>query len=282
MTKTDSGVRQGSTPEVSDGAELVFRRRVVVTGKSRVVAWLHRLLPFISVGLFLLLLEAVGRLELSRVIPPFSVVVATIVELFQGGQLESFTVSLQALGIGFGLALGLGLVVGVLTTVSKTFDYILEPYINGFMSMPTSALIPVLMLIFGLGQTTRVVVVFLYGFFVIAVNTQAGLRQVDPIHAEMAKAFGARGWKYLRMVTIPTALPLMLTGIRLGISRSLKGMVNSETIISVTGIGALIIRFGRSFDVAGLYAVILLVISLAVVLTSIVQMLETKFARRGN
>jgi NitT/TauT family transport system permease protein len=169
----------------------------------------------------------------------------------------------------------------VLTTLSRTLDYVLEPYINGFMSMPTSALIPVLMLIFGLGQTTRVVVVFLYGFFVIAVNTQAGLRQVDPVHAEMAKAFGARGFTYLRTVTIPTALPLMLTGIRLGISRSLKGMVNSETIISVTGIGALIIRFGRSFDVAGLYAVILIVIVLAVLLTSIIQIFENRFVRRG-
>lgn len=259
-----------------------FRKTVPMTTRKRISLWVYRLLPVISVATFLLILEIVGRLELTRVIPPFSVVITTVVELWQDGHLESFGMSLQALAIGFGLSLVLGLIVGVVTTVSKTIDYILEPYINGFMSIPTSALIPVLMLVFGLGLATRIVVVFLYGFFVIAVNTQAGLRQVDPAHAEMAKAFGAKGWTYQRMVTIPTALPLMFTGIRLGISRSLKGMVNSETIISVTGIGALIIRFGRTFNVPGLYAVIFLIIALAVALTSIIQMLETRFTRRSG
>lgn len=264
-------------PEEGEGP---YRRPLQMTGRQRAALWVYRLLPVISVATFLVILEVVGRLELTRVIPPFSAVVATLVDLWRGGHLESFGMSLQALAIGFGLALVLGLIVGVLTTVSKTIDYVLEPYINAFMSIPTSALIPVLMLVFGLELATRIVVVFLYGFFVIAVNTQAGLRQVDPAHAEMAKAFGAKGWTYLRKVTIPTALPLILTGIRLGISRSLKGMVNSETVISVTGIGALIIRFGRTFDVAGLYAVILLIIVMAVALTSIIQMIETKFTRR--
>lgn len=260
-----------------DGSELAFRKPAKGPGWARSLGF--RLLPFISVATFLLILEVLGRFEVSRVIPPFSEVARTVVDLFESGQLEALTVSFQALGIGFSLALVTGLVVGVLTTVSKTLDYVLEPYINGFMSIPTSALIPVLMLIFGLGQLTRIVVVFIYGFFVIVVNTQAGLRQVDPAHAEMARAFGARGWTYLRTVTIPTALPLMLTGIRLGISRSLKGMVNSETIISVTGVGALIIRYGRTFDVTGLYAVILIVIVLAVIATSFIQLLESRMLK---
>lgn len=279
MARTDAEIRAQAAEGAGDAAELAFRRPAVQTGKSRAYAWLLRALPIISILTFIGVLEILGRMDVSRVIPPFSLVVATIFELVEGGQLESFTVSLQALAIGFIAALVFGLAVGILTTVSKTFDYITEPYINGFMSMPTSALIPVLMVIFGLGQTTRIVVVFLYGFFVIVVNTQAGLRQVDPAHAEMARAFGAKGVTYLRTVTVPTALPLILTGIRLGISRSLKGMVNSETIISITGIGALIIRFGRSFDVAGLYAVILIVIVMAVFFTSIIQMLESRFVR---
>ncbi|MPZ53385.1 MAG: ABC transporter permease subunit [Acidimicrobiia bacterium] len=275
----DTMTRDGARPWATDGSDLAFRRPVVLTARSRTGVVLKKLLPVISIATFLVILEIIGRLELSSVVPPVTEAVGTFFELLEGGHLEQFTVSLQALGMGFGLALVLGLAVGTLTTVSRTLDYVLEPYINGFMSMPTSALIPVLMLIFGLGQTTRVVVVFLYAFFMIVVNTQAGLRQVDPAHAEMARAFGAKGTTYLRFVTIPTALPLILTGLRLGVSRALKGMINSETIISVTGIGALIIRFGRTFDVSGLYAVILIIIVMAVLLTSLIRIVETKTGR---
>jgi NitT/TauT family transport system permease protein len=273
---TDSSVATAGEPTAS------YRRQVKMSARQRAGNWAYRFLPLISLGTFIVILEVLGRMEVSRIIPPFSEVVRTLIELWQGGHLESFGLSLQALGIGFGLSLVLGLVVGVVTTASKTLDYVLEPYINGFMSIPTSALIPVLMLLFGMGLATRIVVVFLYGFFVIAVNTQAGLRQVDPALHEMARAFGAKGWIYLRKVTIPTALPLILTGIRLGISRSFKGMVNSETVISITGIGALIIRFGRTFDVAGLYAVILLILLLAIALTSIIEMLESRFVKRAG
>lgn len=246
---------------------------------SRLRKWLMARLQWFSVLGLIIILEVIGRLGFSRVIPPFSDVVRNLVDLARTGKLDTITLSFQALGIGFGLALICGLGLAIATTTWKTLDYVVEPYINAFMSMPTSALIPVLMIIFGLGQTTRIVVVFIYAFFVIVVNTQAGLRQIDPNLAEMARAFGARGPRYLRMVTVPAALPLMLAGIRLGISRALKGMVNSETIISVTGIGALIIRYGRTFDVVGVYSILLLVIVLAVMATGLIQMVENRTLR---
>ena len=246
---------------------------------SRLRKWLMARLQWFSVLGLIIILEVIGRLGFSRVIPPFSDVVRNLVDLARTGKLDTITLSFQALGIGFGLALICGLGLAIATTTWKTLDYVVEPYINAFMSMPTSALIPVLMIIFGLGQTTRIVVVFIYAFFVIVVNTQAGLRQIAPNLAEMARAFGARGPRYLRMVTVPAALPLMLAGIRLGISRALKGMVNSETIISVTGIGALIIRYGRTFDVVGVYSILLLVIVLAVMATGLIQMVENRTLR---
>jgi len=155
---------------------------------SRLRKWLMARLQWFSVLGLIIILEVIGRLGFSRVIPPFSDVVRNLVDLARTGKLDTITLSFQALGIGFGLALICGLGLAIATTTWKTLDYVVEPYINAFMSMPTSALIPVLMIIFGLGQTTRIVVVFIYAFFVIVVNTQAGLRQIDPNLAEMARA----------------------------------------------------------------------------------------------
>lgn len=218
--------------------------------------------------------EILGRVLDLRFLPPLSEVTDAWFALLHDGWFSVLKVSGQSFALGFGLAFVVALVVGILTTVSKTLDYVLRPYIDGFMSVPITAITPILMLIFGLGMATRVSVIFLYTFFVIVVNIQSGLRSVDPNHLEMARAFGLNSAQTLTKVTLPTAVPLVMTGVRLGVTRAIKGMVNSEVIISTAGIGWLLLRSSTEFDIASVFAITFTIVVLAVTMTSLVNLLE--------
>lgn len=274
------------TPAAASQEAVGRPRRVVpeedLTAWSRLGRGVARRAQLASIATLLVIIEVLGQLEVHRIIVPFSEVLVRLYELAGGGLAGDLLLSLRGYAIGFGLALVSGLAVAIATSFSPALDEFVEPYINAGLATPTTALIPVLMIVFGLGFATRVAVIFLYGFFMIVVNTQAGLRSVSPSLVDMGRAFGASGWKFLLKITIPSALPLILTGIRVTISRCLKGMVNAETVLSITGLGALIIRFGRTFDVASLYAIILVVIVIAVSMTSFVGALERKSLRWGG
>lgn len=272
----DSDLADSVDPRTSGGASPTFR---VAARRGRARTLLSDHVQWISLATAIVLWEIVGRLELFSFLPPFSAVVAAWLELVGEGKLSVFIVSLQALAWGFSISLVMALLVALVTSSSETARYVLDPYINAMMSLPTVVLVPVLSLLFGLGFMTRVVVIFLYAFFVILVNTQAGLRVVDPAHVEMARSFGMSRSELFRKVTLPAALPLVLTGIRLGLSRGLRGMVNAEVIISVTGIGALLILYGRRFNMPSLYAIVISVILLSVLATTAISVLERRFLR---
>jgi NitT/TauT family transport system permease protein len=256
-------------------ARPVFRK----VKRNRLREFLTARLQIVSLLTAATLWEILGQAQLFRFLPPISDVITSWFRLVEEGRLNAIGISLQSLAIGYSLALVLGLIVAVITTRWRTVDYVLDPYINTLMTTPTTALVPVLMLLFGLGIETRIVVIFLYTFFVIVVNAQSGFRSVNPSHVEMARAFGAGGPEILRRVIVPSSLPLLLTGIRLGMSRALRGMINAEVIISVTGIGALLIRYGRLFDMASLYAIILTIVGLAVIAVSIITLIEKRTLR---
>lgn len=236
-------------------------------------------LPWISFGAGLLLWEAVGRAGWYGFLPPFSAVLAAFAELIASGRIWAIRLTLESLAIGFGLSLVLGIVTGVAMARSRLLEYVLDPWIDAFMTIPSSALIPLYLILFGLGAETRVVIVFMHAYFVVVINTLAGARAVDPHLVEMARAFGAREGEMIRKIVLPSALPLVLTGVRLGFGRAVRGIINGETILASVGIGQLLIRYGRSFQMESLYAVVLTIIILAVAGTTLVGVLERRLTR---
>lgn len=232
-----------------------------------------------SLGITALIWEAVGRAAIFNFLPPLSEVVTAFVDIVRSGRLAMLAVSLQSLATGFGLALVLGIPLGVLMARSAALRYLVGPYVNLMLSLPTSALVPVFMIVFGLGAETRVVVIFVYSFFIIVVNAEAGARGTDPAYLEMARSFGASERDILRRIVLPSALPLLLAGVRVGIGRAVRGMVNGEAIIAVVGIGALVIRYGRSFQMDYLYAVILVIVGLSLAANGLVQVFERRALR---
>jgi NitT/TauT family transport system permease protein len=232
---------------------------------------------FLSILSLALLWEIAGRTMESSLIPPLSQICAAWWKLLSSGKLlANLTLSLTTLVIGFGLAVLFGIVLGLLMGRFRAVEYFFDLYVNALMSAPTTAFVPVLILWFGLGVESRIAVVFLFAVFVIIVNTMTGVKQVDTVLVEMARSFGAREREIFFKIMVPAALPAIMAGLRLGIGRAVKGMVTGEMLLTLTGIGAMIMQYGSAFATDALFAVILTILMVALVTMKAVQWLDRR------
>lgn len=208
--------------------------------------------------------EVVGRLDVSIFVPPLSRVLATWWRLALDGTLARATSSsLASLAKGFVPAAVLGVLVGLAMGRFATLRRVLDVWVNALMSAPLSALVPVLIALFGVRDTVVAATVFVFSFFVIVVNTEAGVRGTERSLVEMARAFGAGETSLFARIYLPSALPAVMLGVRLGLVQAVKGMVVGEMLISLVGFGERLIYYGNTFLVTELYAVILSVLAIA-------------------
>jgi NitT/TauT family transport system permease protein len=233
-----------------------------------------------AIALLLILWEVLGRTQDLLFLPPFTRVLAAWWELFQKGQMISnLGASLLALAAGFSLSVVTGLATGILMGLSKRFESLLDIYVNAFLATPSILLVPVFFILFGMGDMTRVAVVFWYSYFIIVINTCCAIRTVDQDLVEMARSFGADGWQLLWKVRLPDALPLIMAGLRLGVGRAVKGMINGEMFIALVGLGAMVRIYAASYDVERLFAVILNILVVALIAIGIVQAIDRRLTR---
>jgi ABC-type nitrate/sulfonate/bicarbonate transport system permease component len=219
--------------------------------------------------------ELAGRMLDSVLIPPLSQIGAAWWKLLSSGKLLSnLTLSLTTLAAGFVLAVLIGIVVGVLMGRFRAVEHFLDLYVNALMSAPMTAFVPVLILWFGLGVQSRIAVVFLFAVFVIIINTMTGVKQVDRVFVEMARSFGAREKEVFFKIILPAAMPAIMAGVRLGMGRAVKGMVTAEMLLTLTGIGAMIMQYGSSFATDSLFAVILTILMVAMITMKLVQWVD--------
>jgi NitT/TauT family transport system permease protein len=231
----------------------------------------------LSIFSLAILWEIVGRAMDSTLIPPLSQIAAAWWKLLSSGKLlANLSMSLTTLAIGFLLAVFVGVIVGLLMGRFRAVEHFLDLYVNALMSAPTTAFVPVLILWFGLGVESRIAVVFLFAVFVIIINTMTGVKQVDTVLVEMARSFGAKEREIFFKIILPAALPAIMAGLRLGIGRAVKGMVTAEMLLTLTGIGAMIMQYGSAFATDSLFAVILTVLLVALVTMKAVQWLDRR------
>jgi NitT/TauT family transport system permease protein len=225
----------------------------------------------------MVLWEVLGRLLRLPWLPPFSQVLIDFRELWASGAIHANLLSsLQALAIGFGLSLVIGLVLGLLMGRYRGVEQALDVYVNMLQVAPSMIFVPIFFALFGLSDATRVAVIFSYTVFVIVINTMAGIRTVDPALVEMARSFGASERRILLRILLPAASPLVFAGIRLGMGRAVKGMINSEMFITFVGLGALAQRYGGQFESSKVFAIALVILVVALALNWIIQRLEDR------
>lgn len=199
--------------------------------------------------------------------PPPAKVLATAGSMAAGGELVSVLGSTLGRWAG-GTAIGvlLGIVCGVLMGVSTAARRALEPFVAGLYSTPKLTLLPLLMLLMGLGDAPKVTLIALVGFIFLATQTLDAIRGVKPGYVEMARNYGAGRWALLRRVYLPAALPQIFTGLRIALSRSLVVSISLALVSGTNGIGALIWMSWETLATERLYVGILLAASLGILM----------------
>jgi len=234
----------------------------------------------IAVAGLLIVWEALGRLDVSMFVPPVTTVAAAWWHLVGDGTLtRAAASSLVSLVKGFVPAAVLGVAVGLAMGRFATVRHLLDGWVNALMSAPLSALVPVLIALFGIRDTVVAATVFMFSFFVIVVNTLTGVRSTDPSLVEMARSFGAGELALFGRVYLPSALPAVMLGLRLGVVQAVKGMVVGEMLISLVGLGERLIYYGNTFLIAELYAVIASVLLIALATSQLAQALDRALIR---
>jgi NitT/TauT family transport system permease protein len=218
---------------------------------------------------------------------PPSDVAKAFFELVRDGTLVQASIeSGRNLVLGFAIALLIGLSMGLGSARSWLAYNAANPWITALYSTPTVALVPFMSLWLGIGDTAKVAVIALFAVFPIIVNTQQGVRYVDPALMEVARSFNSSERRLWTDVLVPSALPFIFAGIRLAIPRALVGMVLAEFLISVgQGLGSLIIIYQNTFRVDRMFVPVIVVAAMGVVLISIAQWLEGRlvpWARRDR
>lgn len=211
----------------------------------------------------------------ALLIPTFTETLGALAELLTSAETyEALWLSNQALWLGFTAAAALGLPLGLALGRFKMLEPVADPYLSILLVTPMAAIIPLLIMSVGIGLLSRVIIVAVFVFPMIVVNARAGVRQVEPSLVEMGRSFGATEPQLWTRVLFPSALPAILTGVRLGIGRAFTGMVVVELLMVSVGIGSLVNEFRGHFKAGELYAIIVIVLLEAVIIISLVQQLE--------
>ncbi len=216
----------------------------------------------------------------SLIIPTFTETMVGFYDLlFVSGELwEPLYQSNKALVIGYLISVGIGVPFGLAMARFKLFENIADPYTHMFLAMPTAPLIPLIMMAVGLGLASRVLIVIMFSYLYITINTRAGVRNVEPTLIDMARSFGASEVQIWRKILIPGAVPAILAGLRIGLGRAVNGMVVAELLLVATGIGNLLVEFRADFEGGLLFATVLAIALQAIVLLAFMRMLEQRLA----
>jgi ABC-type nitrate/sulfonate/bicarbonate transport system permease component len=242
-------------------------------------AWARGATYAISLALGAVIWQAVASQTNPAFLASFTATAAWIYEYSVTGVLtNALQSSLLVYFTGLGAAIVIGIAIGLLLARVRLLRVALENYIMVLYATPMVALVPFIMSMMGFGFAPKVLVVFLFAFFSVLYNTVEGARSLKPEMLEVAYSFRSGEWGVWRDLLIPYTLPFALTGIRQGIGRGLVGLVVGEFFLSGSGIGLLIMRSERDFDIPGLYGSIVTVAVLGAVLMAGGRVLENRFA----
>ncbi len=237
-----------------------------------------RRIPMVaSLVLWAILWEIVGQAQLTILLPPLSSVFVRLVEIVPTPSfLSALSVTAYAFVIGNVIAIGVGVPLGILMGRSQLADRFFLPWVNLFLSAPLTALVPVIMVILGLGQTTIVLTVVLFAIWIIVLDARAGIRSISPSLVEMAHSFGASRGQAFTRIFLWAALPEILAGIRLGVIRAVKGVIIGQLLVSIVGFGALFKLYGSRFLMEHFWATLLVLFALAFILAESLAWLERR------
>jgi NitT/TauT family transport system permease protein len=194
-------------------------------------------------------------------------VVATGLELIEDGTLLKHAIaSARVFAVGFSLAVALGVPLGVALGWFRWFNRAFSPLVSAFYTMPRIALMPIFIIWFGLGMSSKVALITLSAIFPIIVNMQVAMHNIDQDFKRVGAAYGASQWQLFKTIALPSSVPFLLTGLRLAMGRGLLGVVAAEVFGGSEGLGYMIMYGGATFQIDIVFVGVVVIAGAGIVL----------------
>lgn len=223
--------------------------------------------------------EALPRLGVVNpsFLTPASEVLAILRDLASSGELARHAaVSLRRIGAGLAAAVALGVPLGLALGSSRTFEHAFDGPLQAGRQVSAIALFPVFILFFGIGELSKVVIIFWASIWPVLLNTVAGVKGVDPVLVKSARSMSARGWTLFRKVILPAAAPSIFTGVRLGAAYAFMVLVAAEMIGANAGLGFLVLNSQETFAIPRMYAAIVALAAFGLAVNGLLRLVERR------
>jgi ABC-type nitrate/sulfonate/bicarbonate transport system permease component len=251
-----------------------LRERTI--GNERVVLALTGIFGFLALWELGSRSGLINELFFSR---PTAIVAAGIVEVQKARFWTDVGVSLTEFSLGYVAAIVLGIPIGLAAGWFPKLQWALDPWLNFFNSLPRVALLPILVILFGLGIMSKISVVFLGAFFSIVIPTLQGVRTVDRRYLDVATSFRAPRRLLFTSVVAPATVPFMVTGLRLGMARALIGVVTGELYAATIGLGVMIRRSAEALNSDRMLFGVLIFTIAGIVGVELIRRFERRFQK---
>ncbi len=276
----------GSMSALASEGEDRQRAKKVAAVRRRRQFLLNISIRVVSLGIVLLLWQILGaKVDQTLFTTPLAIAKAAV-EMIGDGELWTYLApSLVVLAIGLSLAAVIGIAVGLILARFWVLDVAFGVYITFLYSIPSVALVPLIVLWAGFETTAKVLILFLFAFFPMTINTYQGVKNVDAKLIEVGRSFRCSERQLWVNIVLPGALPFIVTGLRLAVGRGLIGMVLADLYTAISGIGYLIVRTASTYQVDKMFVPIVTLGLLGVTLTACVRFVEVRVApwtRAGN
>ena len=272
---------QADNPALASDQAGADRTRVknVALARRRRQFLLNIAIRIVSLICVLGLWEIFGaRVDQSLFTTPSKIALAAV-QMIASGELWNYLApSLVVLAIGLTLAAMIGILIGLLLARFWVADVALGVYITFLYSIPSVALVPLIVLWAGFETPAKVIILFMFAFFPMVINTYQGVKNVDHKLLEVGRSFRCSEWQLWKNIVLPGALPFIVTGLRLALGRGLIGMVLADLYTAISGIGYLIVRTASTYQVDKMFVPIVTLGLLGVSLTALLRFVEIKVA----
>jgi len=223
--------------------------------------------------------EIGGRQISPYLFAPPSAIIGAAGQVIGSGELWKYLQgSLKVFLIGTTLGTLVGVLAGIAMARVRLLDLSLEPLVIALYSTPMVALIPLLVLWLGFGDSAKAAVIFLFTLFPVLLNTYQGVKSVDPKLLEVARSYRSSERALWLDVILPSSLPFMVAGVRLAIGRGLVGMVVADLYTAVSGVGYLIVRYAQNLQIDRLFVPVVVLSLMGVTLVQGLRWLEARVA----
>jgi ABC-type nitrate/sulfonate/bicarbonate transport system permease component len=264
-------------PEAASTDSSARPRKPARGSLSPTTKWALRLTSLIAIAVaWELYGSAINPVLLSS---PTAIIGAAFEMVADGTLPKAMGESFVVLGVGSLIGVTAGLVLGLAAGRNQIFATLIELPLNALYATPTVALIPVIVVWFGFGPTAKTVVVILFVLFPVLINTMRGVQEVDRELVEVARSFCSGERRMWFDLILPSALPYVVTGLRLAIGRALIGVIVAEFFTAFAGLGYLIVTNANSFQTDRTFVPILVIAALGVLLTALLELVERRVVR---